>query len=87
MRKDRTQRKWGESEYRVVKLIKDTFARELAIRRQKPFAFLKENRMTEDYNNLAKMLEGNEGCNILTLSRIADAFGYDIELVKREEEL
>lgn len=86
MRKKRTEKEWGESEYRTVKHIKDTFARELAIRRQKPWRFLKEKRMSDDYNNLIKILEGNEGCQLLTLSRLADAFGYDVELIKRTEE-
>lgn len=79
------QKKWTEPEQDAVRLVKDTFARELMIRRMKPYEFLKANRMTEETNNLLKMLDGKSGCGFRTLARIADAFGYDIELVKRTE--
>lgn len=73
-------------ELEAVTHVKKTFARELSIRRQKPYQFMKEKRISTDLNSLNKMLEGKSGCSILTLARIADAFGYDIQLIKRQED-
>lgn len=79
----RTQKDWTEPEIKAVEHIKKTFARELMIRRQKPYEFLKSKKITEEHNNLSNILKGESGCSLLTLARMADAFGYDIELVKR----
>lgn len=81
-----TKKDWTEPERRAVEHVKNTFQRELMIRRQKPYEFLKSKRMIDNLNNLKSMLEGKSGCSLLTLARIADVFGYDIELVKRPEE-
>lgn len=80
----RTNKDWTEPERKAVKLIKDTFARELSIQRQKPYEFMKSKYASADFNNLLKMLEGTQGCSILTLARIADVFGYEIELKRKE---
>lgn len=81
------KKKISEVEMNALLNVKKTFSRELAIRRQRPFEFMKEKGITNEYNNLATMLDASKGFSILTLARIADAFGYDIELKKREEEL
>lgn len=81
-----TNKVWTEPERKAVKLVKDTFARELSIRRQRPFEFIKSKYAIAEFNNLKKMLEGNQGCNILTLARIADLFGYELDLKLKENE-
>lgn len=82
----RTNKDWSDAEKKAVALVKKTFARELSIRRQKPYEFLKSKRMTDELNNLIRMLDGDKGFSILSLARIIDAFGYDIDFIKRTEE-
>lgn len=80
------EKKLSEAEKKILAHVKKTFSRELSIRRNNIYEFLRSKRAAHEYNTLANMLEGKKGFSILSLARIADAFGYDVELVRRNDD-
>ena len=80
------EKKFSKPEKKLLAHVKKTFSRELSIRRNNIYEFLRSKRAAHEYNTLANMLDGEKGFSILSLARIADLFGYDVELVRRNDD-
>lgn len=82
----REEKKLSKAQKELLHHVKKTFGRELSIMRMIPYQFLRANGRLYELNTLNKILEGESGYSVLTLAKFADDFGYDVKLVRREDD-
>lgn len=71
---------------RFAKHMAETFKKELKLRKTPKYLFYRQNAVLISASTFNRMLDGESGANVCLVADVADALGYELKLVKKENE-